>query len=189
MGMGDQFVATFITKTDELARRLKQWNEWRLESELALERRTINIRIEQESDDKAQRKAAQLLKANIHWNQSEEVRLKLVERQREDTRKWLMSLFTMLKRNANTWIFFIGWTSSMVIWGWLGGLNTPVGITCHTRASLCYSLRFWGVKKAAFEPKPPLCTKTKLGLMCLVEPAAKKKSAPTHGSAATKHYR
>ena len=73
MGMGDQFVTTFITKTDELARRLKQWNEWRLESELALERRTINIRIEQESDDKAYHKAAQLLKANIHWNQSEEV--------------------------------------------------------------------------------------------------------------------
>ena len=179
MGMGDQFVATFITKTDELARRLKQWNEWRLESELALERRTINIRIEQESDDKAQRKAAQLLKANIHWNQSEEVRLKLVERQREDTRKWLMSLFTMLKRNANTWIFFIGWTSSMVIWGWLGGLNTPVGITCHTRASLCYSLRFWGVKKAAFEPKQPICAKTKLGLMCLVEPAPPPKSKPS----------
>jgi hypothetical protein len=27
MGMGEQFSATFITKTDELARRLKQWNE------------------------------------------------------------------------------------------------------------------------------------------------------------------
>jgi hypothetical protein len=63
----------------------------------------------------------------------------------------------------------------MVIWGWVGGLNTPVGITCHTRASLCYSLRFWGVKKAAFEPKPPLCNKTKLGLMCLVETSAKEK--------------
>lgn len=26
----------------------------------------------------------------------------------------------------------------MVAWDWVGGLNTPVGITCHTRASLCY---------------------------------------------------
>ncbi|HEY9783435.1 MAG TPA: hypothetical protein V6D09_25265 [Leptolyngbyaceae cyanobacterium] len=66
--------------------------------------------------------------------------MQLVERQREDTRRWLMSLFTMLKRNANTWIFFIGWTTSMVAWDWVGGLNTPVGVTCHTRASLCYSL-------------------------------------------------
>jgi hypothetical protein len=138
-----------------------------------------NIRIDQESDDKAQHKAAQLLKASIEWNQSQEMRLQLVQRQREDTRRWLKSLFFMLKRNANTWIFFIGWTASMVICGWVSGLNTPVGITCHTRASLCYSLRFWGVKKAAFEPKKPLCTKTKLGLMCLVEPAPPPKSKPS----------
>ena len=177
--MGASFVTTLIDKTDRLARRLKQWNEWRVESELALERRTINIRIEQESDQKGQQIAHQRLTKNKEWILSEQQRLQLVERRGEDTRRWLNWLFSIVRRSANTWIFFIGWTVSIAAWGWVGGINTPVGIICSTRESLCYSARVWGVKKAASESKKHLCTKTKLGLMCLVEPAAQTKTKPS----------
>lgn len=137
------------------------------------EKRTIDLRVEQASDAKA----LELLKTNQQWVQSQAKRLQLFKQRNEQYRQWLTWLFYLIGRNLNTWMFFVVWTVAIGTWGWIGGINTPNGIFCPTRSSLCYSARFWGEKKALSDVKNPQCTQTRQGLMCLVKPASKQ-SAP-----------
>lgn len=126
--------------------------------------------------------AKQELQANQEWIEQKVKRIELLHQHSEErlvqAQKWLNWLFGMLGRSTNTWMFFVVWTVVIGTWGWIGGINTPMGIFCPTRSSLCYSARFWGEKTALSDVKNPQCTQTRKGLMCLVKPASKK-SAPS----------
>jgi hypothetical protein len=171
--MGTQFVTALVTQADQFARRLRQWNERTVAQQVAqqveAQKRTIDVRVVQE----AKSKAIELLKTSKEWVDSEQQRLQLLERKGEEARRWLSWLMGIVRRSANSWIFFILWSVTVAGWGWVGGINTPPILICQSQQDLCYRMRFRGVKRALANMPALECTKTRKGLMCLIEPASK----------------
>lgn len=134
---------------------------------MALERRTIELRVKQVSKQKAAVLATHLLKNNQEWVNTQQRRLQLQNQSDERYRKWLSWLLGVVGSSVNTWAFFILWALTAGALGWVGGLNTPQAVVCQTQESPCYRLRIWGVKRAIADIKPQ-CTKSSKGLMCLL---------------------
>ena len=101
----------------------------------------------------------------------------LGEQQDERMRKWLNWFLEVFGRSANTTVFFVLWGVFTAFLGWSGGINTPFKITCSTRTSLCYQVRFRAVKSALSDVPSPQCSslvQTDKGLLCLLEKSSSK---------------
>ncbi len=150
-----------------------------VEQQLAEERHTIDIRIDQSLALKAPQLAAQMVKDNQDWVATERERIQLEYENDERKRKWLNWFLGVVGRSANTTVFFVLWGVVTAGWGWAGGINTPMKITCSTRTSLCYQVRIRAVKSALSDLPNPGCDRliqTDKGLLCQFH----KPSPPRH---------
>lgn len=139
--------------------------------------RTIDVRVNQEAADKAPQLASKMLKDNQEWVAKETERLQLAQQNDELARKWLSWCLDVFGRSANTTVFFILWGVFTAFLGWSGGINTPLKITCSTRTSLCYQVRFRAVKSALSDVPSPKCSRlvqTDKGLLCQLDKSANK---------------
>jgi hypothetical protein len=126
---------------------------------MAIERQTIDVRVEQLADSKASTKATKQLEANVNWINSEKQRLKLAqddlklsnerlsfdqvqEKLRRDRLIWLQTF---------AWTFFNTWTTSIIVVvviysvGYLNGVSAPDSVNCRGAATLCHHAREWGL--------------------------------------------
>ena len=165
MGSGGEFITSLITQADELARRIRRWNEWRVEQQIAAEKRTIDLRVEQASETKANLLTAQRLQANTEWVKTS-----------VQIRQWVDWLASRTGRWASAWAFFIGLTIVAGSLGWLSGVNTPPLVGCPTNTSLCYRLRFRGTKLVMTDLSKTKCTTTRKGITCILLNQTQKKS-------------
>ncbi|WP_250126360.1 hypothetical protein [Chroococcidiopsis sp. CCMEE 29] len=100
--------------------------------------------------------------------QLEQKRLQLQQQRAEQFHKSLNSFLNTMRKSVNTWTFVILWAVIACAGGWVGGINTPLGVTCSARTSLCYQARIRGMKTAIAELPKPQCTKTRKGYMCIL---------------------
>lgn len=110
--------------------------------QVAQEKQTINIRVEQDSDTKAIEK----LKASRAWSEAEEKRLKLLSERDETYRallqKWLSLIFGNLHRASNEITFFyLVWTPLVIFWSVIITWSIPSVIACPKPDGICHNTR------------------------------------------------
>ena len=166
--MGTEFITALVAQTDELARRLLEWNERFLETKLALQERSIEVRVEQLSDVLADQKSATRLRANKQWvKKSEQIRL------------WLDWLGGRISHTADNGLFLIAVAALGGSLGWVLCLNAQPFIACASTSSLCYQLKFWGEKTTVADIAKNQCTQTREGIVCMLPQQKHKKSTKT----------
>ncbi len=129
--LGDGIFATLLREADVIATRIRSYNERRLLSAIALEKRTIDIRVEEISEAKAVELLAQKLKASKDWvKQTDQAMLTLLRLGR-----WFGSGFSGL-------IFYFLSVIAFGVWFYAAGINNPPVIGCQNQKTLCYQLRW-----------------------------------------------
>jgi Flp pilus assembly protein TadB len=110
--------------------------------QVAQEKQTIDVRVEQDSDIKAIEK----LEANRAWCEAEEKRLRLL-RERDETyrallQKWLNLTFGNLHRTSNsTTFFYLVWTPLVIFWSVIITWSLPNAIACPKPDGICHNTR------------------------------------------------
>ena len=100
-------------------------------SAIALEKRTIDIRVEEISEAKAVELLAQKLKASKDWvKQTDQAMLTLLRLGR-----WVGSGFSGI-------LFYFVSIVAFGVWIYAAGINNPPVIGCQNQKTLCYQLRW-----------------------------------------------
>lgn len=120
-----------------------------VEHQLAIERKTIDVRV----DKDALVKALQLLKTNEQWLQQKEDRLLLMQKNssflREQLQRWLNWSFQNLHRASNgTTFFYLIWTPLVIFWSVIITWGVPTKLACPKPDGICHNTRM-----AALEAK------------------------------------
>ncbi|MCG6133999.1 MAG: hypothetical protein MET45_04975 [Nostoc sp. LLA-1] len=139
--MGDETLATFFREADAIAQRIREWNEYRLEQEIAAKKRTLDIQVEKTSDAKAVKLAYQKLEKLQAWNEAQKTRKQLLE-QRSEQFKSNVFWFGQWLGSGLSGVFVYLTTAAMAAVASLAlGINLPNIIACKNDTGICYQLR------------------------------------------------
>jgi hypothetical protein len=128
--VADDTLTPFFAHADAIAQRIREWNEYRLEQQIADQKRTIDVQIEKASNTKATDK----LKKSKAW-------LELRQQRFERFKGFLFWLGGWVG-SGRSGIFTYAITITAVALGSVMiGINTPSTIPCPDKKSYCYQLR------------------------------------------------
>ncbi|MBW4559196.1 MAG: hypothetical protein KME59_25420 [Trichormus sp. ATA11-4-KO1] len=140
--MGDETLGAFFREADAIAQRIREWNEYRLEQEIAAKKRTLDIEVEKTSDAKAVKLAYQKLETLQAWNEAQSERKKLREQRSEQFKSNVFWFGSWIGSGKSGIFFFICAILIFAVLGLMGGLNWPTTIACKTDSGGCYLLRW-----------------------------------------------
>ncbi|MBC1222416.1 hypothetical protein GNF09_21455 [Nostoc sp. UCD120] len=129
--LSDEGFSAFFAHADAIAQRVREWNEYRLEQEIADQKRTIDLKIEKASDVKAVEK----LKKSKEW-------LKHRQQRFEKVKELLFWIGAWVGSGRSGTLFFLSGIVTFATLGLIAGLNWPTTIACKSGSGGCYLLRF-----------------------------------------------
>ncbi|QLE52656.1 hypothetical protein FD724_32225 (plasmid) [Nostoc sp. C057] len=128
--LSDEGFSAFFAHADAIAQRVREWNEYRLEQEIAHQKRTIDIQIEKASNAKLYSK----LKKSKEW-------IKVRQERFEKFKEFLFWIGGWIGSGRSGIITYSITISAVALGSVMIGINTPSTIPCPDNKSYCYQLR------------------------------------------------